>query len=351
MWAYYANEPDVGRRAAERLLSDETLPDSVHAAALRNARFYAAALCDDPRVHLVPVEVDRAEGWSAFNPSLALDEQGHLHLAVRSSNYVRHSDSYYEITDGSDVIRSRTALARLDPDLALRGARWVNDSAVAQAPPLFPVAGLEDGRLIRHDGSWWLAGTIREHDARGICRIAVDRLDDSGTVLSRTILDGPEPSRHEKNWMPVVDESGLRFLYSVGPTVVTAPVPLGTAPPAHVPFDLATCHDGPPLARWLRGGSPVVRFDGGWLALAHQSIDFEAGQRNYLHRWLYFYPDLRLASMSRLFSFLGRPIEFAAGLAMVGSSVVVSFGVDDAQAWLATVPRDLVTELVMDPAA
>ena len=58
------------------------------------------------------------------------------------------------------------------------------------------------------------------------------------------------------------------------------------------------------------------------------------GQRAYEHRLIYLDNSLTLRKMSPLFAFKEKQaIEFAAGLAVSGDRVVVSFGVRDAEAW------------------
>jgi hypothetical protein len=61
-----------------------------------------------------------------------------------------------------------------------------------------------------------------------------------------------------------------------------------------------------------------------------------SGLRFYQHRFARLAADGRLAGLSRPFFFHGRQIEFAAGMALFGDKLMVSYGDKDREAWLAT---------------
>jgi len=150
---------------------------------------------------------------------------------------------------------------------------------------------------------------------------------------------------HEKNWMPAPedDDSGLRFVYRCEPTVILR-------------FDDATknvmpevSHAGPVIARHFSGGSQAIPVDGGRLALVHEAIDFADGGRVYTHRWIWFDSAWRLARLSSPFVFHDRGIEYAVGVARRGDDLVVSYGIWDREAWLATLPLEEVLPLLASP--
>ena len=91
----------------------------------------------------------------------------------------------------------------------------------------------------------------------------------------------------------------------------------------------------------FRGGSQLIPFDDGWLALVHET-HLHDGQRHYRHRFVGFDASLRLRSVSRPFFFQTRGVEFAAGLAWRpdGRQLLVSYGVEDREAWLGAVDAE-----------
>ena len=108
-------------------------------------------------------------------------------------------------------------------------------------------------------------------------------------------------------------------------------------------------HPGPVIARHWSGGSQAIPVDGGRLALVHEAVDFEDGGRVYTHRWIWFDPAWRLARRSSPFVFHDRGVEYAAGLARRGDDLVVSYGIWDREAWLATLPLEEVLPLLAPP--
>ena len=91
----------------------------------------------------------------------------------------------------------------------------------------------------------------------------------------------------------------------------------------------------PPLAAGFRGGGQVVPFRDGWLGIVHEVAHLDTSRRAYEHRFVWWDETLTLRRWSPLFFFVERQsIEFAAGLATIDDTVFVSFGLNDAEAWL-----------------
>lgn len=343
--SFYRGELAAGREACERLLSATGLPAYIEEQTRRNAVFYAPLLADvAPSAAHRPIEIPVPEGWSRFNPSIAPDADGEgLHLVMRSSNYTMSRQLRYTIRDDSGVIRTTNYLLALSPDLAIRDVQAIDDAVFRVEPPPFPISGFEDCRLFRHRGAWWVSATVRDRGVRGVCQIALLRLEEATAAEMQLLSDGE--SRHEKNWMPVPDaeEGLLRFVYSCCPTVITC---YDDAAGAVVP---ELIQPGPLIARRFSGGSQAIPIDGGWLCLVHEAVNFDDGGRVYTHRWVWFDAAWRLARLSAPFLLQERGIEFAGGLARRGDDVVISYGVWDRDAWLATVPIAEVAPLLAPP--
>src|SRR3954462_12266924 len=89
--AYYAGNLTSGLQACEQLLSSDELPWQIDLQVRRNLVFYTPKLHDlTPSLARQRITVPVPEGWSAFNPCIAVDpvapESG-FRLAVRSANY------------------------------------------------------------------------------------------------------------------------------------------------------------------------------------------------------------------------------------------------------------------------
>jgi hypothetical protein len=193
------------------------------------------------------------------------------------------------------------------------------------------VDGFEDCRLNAINGELRVSATVRNWAGRdGTCRIATATLlPYMGSMIDATLLDEPVTGRHEKNWMPIVGTEV--FLYSCWEQGRTAFASRnGSA------WKIDRRGESPAIARGWRGGSQVVDAgDGRWLALVHEVAD-DTGGRIYEHRFVLFGDSCDILGWSPAFAFREtRAIEFAAGLARRGDKLVATFGVRDAEAWMA----------------
>ena len=295
--AWSAGALAAGRAACERLLRRDDLPAEILTQTRRNATFYRQPLVEHAGSFVtLPLVFPVPAGWSLFNPTLAQGPHG-LTAIVRSGNYTVDGHGQYTSNDPAGVVRTTNYLVNLLPSGTLVAIDRIDDEAVRTEPPLFPVAGFEDCRLIWRDGGWWVSATRRDASTEGICQMVLLRLEGSRATDLVPLSDGV--AAHEKNWMPVVTgDSGnsVSFVYSIAPTVV-------------IKLDLATREvtrvvrrRAPVLARHLRGGGQVLAAGGGWLAIAHDAVTFESGARVYSHRWIWFDANWRLRRISPGFS-------------------------------------------------
>ena len=97
----------------------------------------------------------------------------------------------------------------------------------------------------------------------------------------------------------------------------------------------------------LRGGTQLVRIDDdSWLGIGH-SMQFVEGRKNYWHVWYLVDARGKLTAASPPMKLVpNNGIEFAAGMAIDGERVVVSFGVDDMQSWIAETQLSAVIEVL-----
>ena len=189
------------------------------------------------------------------------------------------------------------------------------------------VQGWEDLRLIEVRGRWLAVANARDVNAEGRGEVALLELD-GPRIAAVCVLSGPDPSRHEKNWMPFVRDGRLHLVYSCGPTVVYE------CDAASGALQEVARNDAPAAARELRGGSQGIRVPDGWLFAVHEAFDGPAG-RSYVQRLVLLDDDLRLSHLSPCFRFDGEPIELCHGLALAEDRLVFAYGVGDRSARLA----------------
>lgn len=304
------------------------------------SRLTEAALSDlVPSTRLGEISLDVEPAWPQFNPSIASDGDG-FRAIVRTANYSLNHGAYTSL-DGSGLVRTINYMVHLDGDLNLRGVEALQD---LEGDNLVwhdsRVQGWEDLRLFQVESRWYATAASRELDPDGVCRMVLLALDGPRIAAAR-ILNGPDPHRHEKNWMPHVKGGRLLFVYQCSPTLVTS-VDLESGDPVPI-----ARHRGPDIARNFRGGSQGVGVEGGALFCVHEALDF-GGPRRYLHRWVRFDPSWRLTGISPRFHFADQDVEICAGLARRGGELVASFGVGDHSAALAVMDEGEVLATLED---
>jgi hypothetical protein len=324
--AYAAGEMDAGRRACERLARTRLEP-GMEAIVRRNRTWYTQLLGDllDVRMQQVQCEPFRS-GWSLFNPSVV--RKGCWTVNVRSSNYRIIDGQYVMPPEDSGIIRTGNVLCRINDDLAIEhSAPWACDYEKTE----YAVDGFEDVRLNVVDGECVVSATVRNmapHD--GTCRIATAQLRRGALVglACPATADG----HHEKNWMPILGRREWLYACSVNGRTATVRLEDGAWRVTHHA-------EAPHVAAQFRGGSQLVPIDNGrWLAIVHEVAE-DAGRRIYEHRFVTFNEadGWRMESISQPFAFREqRAIEFCAGLARNGKTLAATFGVRDAEAWIAT---------------
>ena len=287
-------------------------------------------------------------GYIPLNPAV-MNMDGRLYCLLRSVNYTIDEAGRYLIrgttgeANGTNPIHTRNYLLRLNADLAIAHGTEILPPAQWPAPKYNLVVGFEDMRIFPWHGAIWSVSNVRDQNPEGWCEqylakiIATD--EQGGTVLrpAEVLAMLPKPRQHEKNWMPWVDGDKLGFVYKIGKSAIDTD---GTIfPEAQTPF----------ATEKLSGGSQVIPFKGGWLALVHESRTRPGdGKRYYQHRFVWWDAAKILRQISIAFVLHDRQIEFAAGLAWHpdGKRLVLSYGIRDCEAWLATIDWHDVSELL-----
>lgn len=284
------------------------------------------------------------ERWSAFNPSIGSDGAGNMAITVRSSNY--RLDYKYGIPDlDLGQIRNRLWFSELDSDLNLVNLRQISIVGLDHQ------AGIEDARLFWSDGAWHiLAATLGAVASRRIARLNLFKLDPkTSTATFVKSYKSFDADRSEKNWMPVAHGSGHQFdyIHSSGGVVVGDK------------FIMSGIDDK--VLSTFRGGSCLLPLgDGTYLAVVHHTYtkmvandyDSDSGVatasrvRTYTHRFVRYGASGSVLEYSPEFYFDGPGVEFAAGLVLVGDTLVISYGRDDSSANLAQIPLSVALDLL-----
>jgi hypothetical protein len=170
--------------------------------------------------------------------------------------------------------------------------------------------------------------------------------DNSATEIARTRMPAPgkNDSYCEKNWMPIIDQP-YHWVKWTNPTEV---VKFNPANKTTVTTKLGSYQNY--MLKDLRGGSQVIPFDNGYLALTHETDLYksERGLKDatYRHRFVYWDKDFNPIKFSREFSFMGAKIEFCCGMAEHNGNLLITFGYQDNAAFIIDVPRNFIYNFI-----
>ncbi|MGK2950147.1 MAG: glycosyltransferase [Acidimicrobiales bacterium] len=348
--AYWTGDVETALLDTDAVLSEPDLPGDVADHARRNRQHCLDRLADHtrplgpslprlsdlaPATRLGRVDVAVDPPWPLCNPTLAADPDGGYRTVVRLVSYVLDDEGRYGSVDGHSTIRTANVSIHLDDDLRPTHTALLDDPTTrAPAQAAAVVLGHEDLRLVRHRDRWWGLATVRDRTPDHRCQVALVEVTDDGLRRSRP-LEGPDPDRHQKNWMPFVRDGRLRAIHTCGgPDTVVVEIDSETAT-----VEVVARHRAHPLLGPWRGGSPLIDDPetGGHLAVVHDVVWVE-GRRTYRHRLVAFSSEARPVAATPWWSFEGDDIEFAAGLARWGDQLVISYGIHDRAAGLATMP-------------
>jgi hypothetical protein len=347
--ANYARDPgrkDRGFAACNWLSLNREIAADARYLATSNLYFYmlnAATMM--PSFVTRPVQFEAPDGYHPLNPSVTRSGD-QLVLIQRAVNYtIDHSRPHgdqlqYEVPDG--IFRTRNFISHLSDDLVPQSFQEILPPADMPEPAFARNLGFQDIRPFIWRGELWCSAYVVELTSEGwyqqvLARVDVGTPDEVRLTDWRVLtLDGER--RHEKNWMPRITEDALEFIYSCDPLRLIDDQ-----------ARMVSKTNSPIMAEGFRGGSQAIAFDGGWLALVHE-VRVRDSRRQYRHRFIWLDETNRLRRVSRPFFFHEQGVEFAAGLAWHpdGRRLLISYGVNDRESWIADVDANDVKRILDD---
>ena len=242
-------------------------------------------------------------GWFPMNVSVAEGPAGFAAI-VACNDLIRHDDGSYNFGNPDHVIHTRNIFARLND--SLEPCEPWTELHQPNVPVLHDwVRGIECPRLYWGRNEWMYSGNIFEHDPSGLSHQAICSVEDG--LLSITPPDGVEQM---KNLMP----TGETFLDA-----------MRSNPSYH-------------------GGAVVSGGWGDYIAIVHEIL---WPGRRYVHRFVRLDAKGELMAATEQFKFDPHQLEVAAGIVLHGDDLVVSYSVQDREAWLARVPLYAVLEALI----
>lgn len=298
-------------------------------------------------------------GTGLMNPSIYVHE-GRIWVNLRHVNYtLYHSEKkVFEHPFGpltylhpeNDIhLRTWNWICELDANLDIKSFNKVDTSLFDTYEPKWDFIGLEDARIFRWNDRWMISGVRRDTTTNGQGRMEISVLEgvEEGEPreVNRVRIEPPnDPNSYcEKNWMPILDRP-YQYIKWSNPTELVEVYPnTNSSKTLHMSNTIN-------LPRDLRGGSQVIPYKDGYIAITHEVWLFnsEVGRKDakYYHRVIYWDSEFNIIKTSDDFNFMGADIEFCVGLSQYKDSFLITFGFQDNAAYVLKASTKLIDELL-----
>jgi predicted GH43/DUF377 family glycosyl hydrolase len=216
------------------------------------------------------------------------------------------------------------------------------DTSLLETKPQWHFSGLEDARFVKWDNRYFLIGCRRDTEETGIGRIEFSELDSTmRKEIARYRIQPPiDPNSYcEKNWMPILDKP-FHFVKWTNPTeVVKVNLEEGTSQrvsissPIELPLD-------------LKGGTHVLSWENGYIALVHESDSNDGLRLTYRHRFVIWNDKFEIQKVSNPFTLMNGVVEFACGMCEFEGDFLITFGYYDNASFLCRISKNSINKLI-----
>jgi predicted GH43/DUF377 family glycosyl hydrolase len=300
-------------------------------------------------------------GTGLMNPSVFVDDDGDILINLRHVNYtLYHAEGSqrfpskwgplaYLHPEKDQRLTTENYICRLNDKLEMTNFAKVEMLNLHQ--PIWEFVGLEDARLVKWNGTYYLVGVRRDTTVNGQGRMEYTEVDFDKTnftvkEVSRYRIPAPDPDNSycEKNWYPIIDKPYHFVKWSV-PTEIVHAEPHGKTTQVSVkPVEFN--------GKDQRGSSQLIPWGDYHISIMHE-VDLYKNYLNqkdaiYRHRFAVWSKDYEILGFTEPFSFLDAKIEFCVGLAQYGDDVLITFGFQDNAAFILQTPTYIIEEMISE---
>ena len=351
--SFYTDSKVLGLALSDRLLFSRQAQTVINKSMVHgNQFFYIEQLPINRRLAVpatMPVINDRSnQQYFPLNPSIVARIDHYL-ILCRGVNYKQEHANNYISQDSDGKIRTRNFLIKTDLDFKPLWQREIVDRSDRTSCPTRLgglVIGLEDCHLISNkQGELRFTCTTLDTNPTGspqisLCRIPSDTNSEGNyEVTEVTPLQGPNPNRCEKNWLPFYTDSGeVWTIYGYDPIVIKKICLDKDGRATGILEDQINRDSRLDLSRFRGSGGPILltlKGELGRLVVIHEVIPRPQG-RSYFHRFLWFDLDFKLTRMSLPWFLDHKGIEFCKSICkqVTGRNLLLGIGIEDCEAWI-----------------
>lgn len=318
--------------------------------------FVKRALADGGRIMPLIIPATDSKGLGLMNPSIMIDGD-EIIVVLRNVNYTfYHSEKKlfhhpfgpltYLHPEDDLHLRTTNWLLRLNHRLEITEHARIDTSRFDTYEPMWDFVGLEDARIVKWEGKFYITGVRRDTTTNGQGRMELSEIEvgsGSAVEVARHRIEPPnDPNSYcEKNWMPIMDQP-FRYVKWSNPTEVVEVYPDTLKSKT---LHLSATIDCP---RDIRGGSQAIRYREGYFALTHEVDLFKSpeGRKDsvYYHRFIFWDDDFNIRKVSEDFHFLDAHVEFCVGMAEYGDCYLMTFGFQDNAAFILECPAKTIRD-------
>jgi hypothetical protein len=267
-------------------------------------------------------------GFEPTSPSF-LEIDGKKVLNVRFVNYTLTPQGAYIIRHRDGHLYTKNMRVFLNDDYKVNDVRMMEDKPnnIQSRHPV--IEGVEDIRLFNSEGVTKFIATQREFSQENVNRMIMGDYDiHTGILTNAKVLEPPEFTGCEKNWIPIHRNRRLQFIYK------WYPLQIGEIEDGGNKLVIREELSVPPIFERMRGSSTFVEFDDSLIGVIHYSE--EGAPRKYFHALVWLDKDTcRPTHISETFIFNKLGIEFC-----IGFTIEVVGNIPFARFWFSQHDRD-----------
>jgi FkbM family methyltransferase len=245
------------------------------------------------------------------NPSMINLPNGDYLCNVRCSNYIY--EPHFQFLEGN-IHLSDHILLTLSPNFMVKKMVELVDKTNNVYYDSF-VKGFDDLRLIDSTRFICSHGNFNNHRTIEQC---LGTYDEFGNVNKLIVLKGPNPHRHEKNWIPLIQNDELFIVYFFNPFTLykvneeTGELTLVSQKTLVEHFD-------------VKGSSSFIEYKGGLLATVHHTTR----DLSYMQRFIWMNKELTTLKYSKPFYFESKGVEFTLSMCHGDNCVIIPNSIRD----------------------
>lgn len=295
---YYCDKKEEGLEYCNKVLFTPGLTFPVFTHVFRFIGNYLERL---PLGEKILIPLVSPPGYFPSSPSLLKTETGYDYN-VRFVNYIINAMGGYIMSDPDQYVRTKNFLYKLNQDLEVQERKeLIVPSELLKFPTR--IKGIEDVRIF---GERQFFAVCLETNKPNQATVNYGEYDQEGTVTKLIPLKVGDNFKTEKNWLPIIKDGIIYFIYSFEPLKIYKLDPDGS-------LELfKETKKGTASVDTFRGSATPIEYKGGYLMTIHQVLYTQP--RLYYHRFVWMNQEMDQIKWSKLFFFEKPEIEYNLGL-------------------------------------